>query len=150
MFKRGIRVCTGTGIGAALSTCIQSPNWYVAIPTSLSLTPRRERGNRPPRTRPPNLTGRSSLLARFLIWIGSDQERTFGPTITGLIYKHIEPERMILWDTKKRGGRPDTMKLIRETWVSFGAEAIFITSNKQGNDEMMRGCRKGAFFYTPY
>jgi hypothetical protein len=31
MFKRGIRVCTGTGIGAALSTCIQSPNWYVSV-----------------------------------------------------------------------------------------------------------------------
>lgn len=30
MFKRGIRVCTGTGIGAALSTCIQSPNWYAS------------------------------------------------------------------------------------------------------------------------
>ena len=31
MFKRGIRICTGTGIGAALSTCIQSPNWYEAL-----------------------------------------------------------------------------------------------------------------------
>lgn len=30
MFKRGIRICTGTGIGAALSTCIQSKDWYVA------------------------------------------------------------------------------------------------------------------------
>ncbi|KAK0750507.1 hypothetical protein B0T18DRAFT_437692 [Schizothecium vesticola] len=69
MFKRGIRVCTGTGIGAALSTCIQSPDW-------------------------------------FLIWIGSDQEKTFGPTISGLIHKHIEPARMILWDSKERGGRP--------------------------------------------
>ncbi|KAL8342015.1 hypothetical protein RB598_003772 [Gaeumannomyces tritici] len=103
MFKRGIRVCTGTGIGAALSTCIQSPDW-------------------------------------FLIWIGSDQEATFGPTITGLIYKHIEPERMILWDSKKRGGRPDSVKLLKETWDNFGAEVIFITSNKQGNDEMMQGC----------
>ncbi|KAK0622538.1 hypothetical protein B0T14DRAFT_580826 [Immersiella caudata] len=103
MFKRGIRICTGTGIGAALSTCIQSPNW-------------------------------------FLIWIGSDQEKTFGPTITGLIYKNIPPERMILWDSKKRGGRPDTVKLLKETWDSFGAEVIFITSNKQGNDEMMQGC----------
>ncbi|RMZ74312.1 non-ribosomal peptide synthetase [Pyrenophora seminiperda CCB06] len=105
MFKRGIRICTGTGIGAALSTCIQSPNW-------------------------------------FLIWIGSDQESTFGPTITGLIHKHIEPERMILWDSKKRGGRPDTMELLRDTWTRFGAEVIFITSNSQGNDEMMRGCKK--------
>lgn len=28
MFQRGIRICTGTGIGAALSTCIQSKAWY--------------------------------------------------------------------------------------------------------------------------
>jgi hypothetical protein len=35
MFKRGIRICTGTGIGAALSTCIQSPNWYVSPPILL-------------------------------------------------------------------------------------------------------------------
>ncbi|KAF2030896.1 hypothetical protein EK21DRAFT_111563 [Setomelanomma holmii] len=104
MFKRGIRICTGTGIGAALSTCIQSPDW-------------------------------------FLIWIGSDQECTFGPIITGLIKRHIEPERMILWDSKKRGGRPDTMELLRDTWTRFGAEVIFITSNMQGNDEMMQGCR---------
>ncbi|KAF2844680.1 hypothetical protein T440DRAFT_313997 [Plenodomus tracheiphilus IPT5] len=104
MFKRGIRICTGTGIGAALSTCIQSKDW-------------------------------------FLIWIGSDQERTFGPTISGLIHNNIEPERMILWDSKKRGGRPDTMELLKDTWNRFGAEVIFITSNMQGNDEMMQGCR---------
>ncbi|SPQ25707.1 5ae41152-2301-4fa9-9a42-00ca209dd214 [Thermothielavioides terrestris] len=103
MFKRGIRICTGTGIGAALSTCIQSPNW-------------------------------------FLIWIGSDQEKTFGPTISALIYNNIPPDRMILWDSKKRGGRPDTVKLLKEVWYSFGAEVIFITSNRQGNDEMMQGC----------
>ncbi|KAF1970661.1 hypothetical protein BU23DRAFT_473456 [Bimuria novae-zelandiae CBS 107.79] len=104
MFRRGIRVCTGTGIGAALSTCIQSPNW-------------------------------------FLIWIGSDQERTFGPTITGLIHNNIEPGRMILWDSKKRGGRPNIMELLKETWEVWQAEVIFITSNMQGNDEMMQGCR---------
>lgn len=80
---------------------------------------------------------------RFLIWIGSDQEKTFGPTISGLIHNNIEPDRMILWDSKKRGGRPDTMKLIRETWVNWRAEVIFITSNKTGNDEMMQGCRAG-------
>ena len=80
---------------------------------------------------------------RFLIWIGSDQEKTFGPTITGLIHKHIEPERMILWDSKKRGGRPDTVQILTETWKIWRAEVIFITSNKQGNDEMMQGCRAG-------
>lgn len=106
MFKRGIRICTGTGIGAALSTCIQSENW-------------------------------------FFIWIGSDQEKTFGPTISRLIHDNIPPERMILWDSKKRGGRPDCMDLLKTTYKSFGAEVIFITSNMQGNDEMMQGCREG-------
>ena len=83
LYKRGVRICTGTGIGAALSTCLQSPDWY-------------------------------------LIWIGSDQERTFGPTIAGLIHRHIGPERyvvvylflftgsdnhhrLLLWDSKVRG-----------------------------------------------
>jgi hypothetical protein len=87
----------------------------------------------------------SDTPPRFLIWIGSDQEKTFGPTITGLIYKNIPPERMILWDSKKRGGRPDSVKLLKEVWDSFGAEVIFITSNRQGNDEMMQGCRAGTF-----
>ena len=42
-------------------------------------------------------------VSRYLIWIGSDQEKTFGPTISGLIHKHIGPERMCLWDSKARG-----------------------------------------------
>lgn len=53
---------------------------------------------------------------------------------------------MILWDSKKRGGRPNTMELLKDTWESFGAEVIFITSNMQGNDEMMQGCRAGRNF----
>ncbi|KAH9901176.1 hypothetical protein C8Q73DRAFT_233673 [Cubamyces lactineus] len=105
LYKRGIRICTGTGIGAALSTCIQSPYW-------------------------------------FLIWIGSDQEKTFGPTISGLIHRHIEPERLILWDSKVRGGRPDTMKLLRDVYKSWNAEVVFITSNYIGNSEMMEGCKE--------
>jgi hypothetical protein len=105
LYKRGIRVCTGTGLGAALSTCLQSPNWY-------------------------------------LIWIGSDQEKTFGPTISGLIHDNLGPERLTLWDSKKRGGRPDLMKLIKETYTSWDAEVVFITSNYQGNKEMMEGCKE--------
>ncbi|KAF8531749.1 hypothetical protein JB92DRAFT_3080866 [Gautieria morchelliformis] len=85
LYTRGIRVCTGTGLGAALSTCIQSPNWY-------------------------------------LIWIGSDQEKNFGPTISGLIHRHMGPERLCLWDSKKR--------------------VVFVTSNMQGNSEIMQGCKE--------
>ncbi|KAF5383475.1 hypothetical protein D9757_006122 [Collybiopsis confluens] len=102
--KRGIRVCTGTGLGAALSTCLQSPDWY-------------------------------------LIWIGSDQEKTFGPTIAGLIHNNLKG-RVTLWDSKQRGGRPDTMKLIKEVYESWNAEMVFITSNWIGNKEMMEGCKE--------
>lgn len=97
--------------------------------------------------------------SRYLIWIGSDQEKTFGPTISSLIKRNLGPERMTLWDSKKRGmidklfcidccmhhivvgGRPDVMKLIREAYQSWGAEVVFITSNLQGNRQMMEGCK---------
>ncbi|CAE6535541.1 unnamed protein product [Rhizoctonia solani] len=104
LYRRGIRVCTGTGIGAALSTCIQNDQW-------------------------------------FLIWIGSDQEKTFGKTISTLIEQNIPPERRILWDSKM-AGRPNTVKLIEEVYRSFDAEVVMITSNYNGNREMMVGCRK--------
>lgn len=39
------------------------------------------------------------------------------------------------------GGRPDTMKLLKETYNTWEAEVIFITSNYQGNREMMEGCK---------
>ncbi|KAG9248127.1 hypothetical protein BJ878DRAFT_580307 [Calycina marina] len=62
MFNRGIRICTMTGIGAALSTCIQSPTY-----------------------------------------------------ISSLIHNNMEPERMIPWDSKKRGDRPDATQLLKDT-----------------------------------
>ena len=55
-------------------------------------------------------------------YLGSDREKTFGPTITGLIHQHIGPERLLLWDSKLRGGRPDTMKILKDTYDAWGAE----------------------------
>ncbi|KAH9998969.1 hypothetical protein BJV77DRAFT_1064469 [Russula vinacea] len=63
LYKRGIRICTGTGIGAALSTCLQSPDWYLIWIADDEISP----------------------------YPGSDQEKTFGPTISGLIHRHIGP-----------------------------------------------------------
>ena len=40
------------------------------------------------------------------------------------------------------GGRPDVMKLIKEVYTSWQAEVVFITSNFQGNQEMMEGCKE--------
>ncbi|KAG8744335.1 hypothetical protein FRC10_010315 [Ceratobasidium sp. 414] len=104
LYKRGIRICTGTGIGAALSTCLQSDQW-------------------------------------FLIWVGSDMLKTFGPTISELITRGVGPDRCILWDTKK-SGRPKTMRLLAETAEKWQAEVVFITSNWDGNEELMQGCKR--------
>lgn len=40
------------------------------------------------------------------------------------------------------GGRPDVMKLIKEVYDVWKAEVVFITSNLQGNREMMEGCKE--------
>lgn len=107
-------------------------------------------------------------LQRFRTWnfpdcsinTGSDQEKTFGPTISSLIHRHIGPERLLLWDSKKRGGRPDTMKILKEVYHYWNAEGtarifsfvdllakrsstvVFITSNYIGNSEIMEGCKE--------
>lgn len=89
LYRRGVCICTGSGVGAVLSTCLQSPDW-------------------------------------FFIWIGSDLLNTFGPTLFEMIERRIPPERRIVWDTKLRGGRPDTMKLLENVYHTFGAEVCFL------------------------
>jgi len=42
-------------------------------------------------------------VCRYLIWMGSDTEKTFGPEVNDLIRKHLLPHRATIWDTKKRG-----------------------------------------------
>ncbi len=73
LYKRGIRICTGTGIGAALSTCIQSPYWYVAV-TRLPSPCAAKRTHL--LTRLPALALSFAcafcvLPSRYLIWIGT-------------------------------------------------------------------------------
>ncbi|PSR81910.1 hypothetical protein PHLCEN_2v6205 [Hermanssonia centrifuga] len=123
LYRRGIAICTGSGIGAVLSTCLQLDNW-------------------------------------FLIWIGSDMEKTFGPILFDMIKRKIPKERYILFDTKKEGCRPDTMKMLKDVYVAFNAEGephrrllavewftnrvlvVIITSNPVGNAELMEGCKE--------
>jgi len=85
LYRRGICICTGSGIGAVLSTCVQLDNW-------------------------------------FLIWIGANMEETFGPVLFDMIKRKIPKERYIVFDTKKEGRRPDTVKMLKEVYQSFQAE----------------------------
>ena len=108
-----------------------------------------------------------------MIWIGSEQAKTFGPTISGLIRRHMGRERITIWDSKYQGtysiarfrplyldlksavvgGRPDAMRLVNEIYTSWRAEVVFVTSNPQGKREIMEGCMKAgipAFVGSPY
>ena len=58
----------------------------------------------------------------FLIWIGSDMEKTFGPVLFEMIARKMTKERYILFDTKKEGRRPDTMKMLKDIYIAFKAE----------------------------
>ena len=49
-------------------------------------------------------------------------EKTFGPTIGSLIHDNLGSERVLLWDSKARGGRPNTMKILKEVYKSWEAE----------------------------
>lgn len=49
-------------------------------------------------------------------------EQTFGPVLFDMIHRTMPKERYILFDTKKEGRRPDTMKMLKEIYVAFKAE----------------------------
>ncbi len=81
-----------------------------------------------------------------------------------MIHRTIPKERYILYDTKKEGRRPDTMKMLKDVYVAFKAEGecinssigvarasthmnvtpvvVLITSNPAGNAELMAGCKE--------
>lgn len=54
---------------------------------------------------------------------------------------HCAKYQAVLRHSVLAGGRPDVMKLVREAYYSWGAEVVFITSNYQGNTEIMEGCK---------
>src|SRR5258706_14371613 len=104
LYRRGICVCTGSGIGAVLSTCVQLDNW-------------------------------------FLIWIGFDLQKTFGPIIFDMIQRKIPQDGYILFDTKKEARRTDAIKMLKDIYEAFNAEAGIVTSNPTGNADLMQGCK---------
>lgn len=55
-------------------------------------------------------------------------EKTFGPVLFDMIHRTIPKERYILFDTKKEGRRPDTMKMLKDVYVAFKAEGKFCLS----------------------
>ncbi|MBW0470936.1 hypothetical protein O181_010651 [Austropuccinia psidii MF-1] len=91
-FTKGVAICTGSGIGAVGSTCIQHDDWY-------------------------------------LVWIGSDLEKTYGKDFVNFISEKIEPHRLLIWDTKGPLGRPDVNVELARIYQEWNAQvALFIGS----------------------
>ncbi|THG97906.1 hypothetical protein EW026_g4190 [Hermanssonia centrifuga] len=68
------------------------------------------------------------LDKRFLLWIGSDIEKTFCHVLLATI-KHTIPKERDILRMKIEGRRPDAMKMLKDIYVAYKAEVILITSN---------------------
>ncbi|KAH9454101.1 hypothetical protein Pst134EA_013195 [Puccinia striiformis f. sp. tritici] len=107
LFNRGVAICTGSGIGAVGSTCIQHDDW-------------------------------------FLIWIGADLEKTYGADFIHFIRSKIQPERLLIWDTKGPLGRPDVNVELERVYKSWNAQvALFIGSPSLNKSVLMTSRARG-------
>ncbi|WAR56364.1 hypothetical protein PtB15_7B212 [Puccinia triticina] len=104
LFDRGVAICTGSGIGAVGSTCIQHDNW-------------------------------------FLVWIGADLERTYGIEFMNFIKSKIQPERLLIWDTRGPLGRPDVNVELARVYKQWGAQVALFIGSPALNKSVLRTSR---------
>jgi hypothetical protein len=120
MYRSGLYVVTGAAIGVALSVFLQ-----------------------------PDPKSRWHLL-----WIASRIEETYSTTALAdlrdvfarqspdrIFHQEDFESRVTLWDTRQRG-RPELMPLIETHVKAKDVEVVFVTSNPQGTEEILRGCRE--------
>lgn len=76
----------------------------------------------------------------------SNIEPTYGRTIIPDLKKSFESEpegtfesTVQMWDTRVKG-RPNVMDLIEETVRAHNLEMVFVTSNRKGTTDTIRGC----------
>ncbi|OAV90555.1 hypothetical protein PTTG_08305 [Puccinia triticina 1-1 BBBD Race 1] len=104
LFKRGLAICTGSGIGAVASTCLQHDSW-------------------------------------FLIWIGPNLETTYGKELMELIYNRIPENRRLIWDTRGPLGRPDVVRLLKDTHQYWNAEVTLFVGSPEMNNNVLQSSR---------
>ncbi|KAG0138909.1 hypothetical protein CROQUDRAFT_55507, partial [Cronartium quercuum f. sp. fusiforme G11] len=73
----------------------------------------------------------------FLIWIGADLKKVFGP-VYELIESKIPEDRRVIWDTRVLQGRPDVVSLLEETYRSWDAEVVLFIGNPKLNKTVLR------------
>ena len=69
-------------------------------------------------------------------------QNTFGPVLFDIIDRQIPKERFVVFDTKKEGRRPDTMKMLKDIYVAFGAEGMWQPrSGQRGHRDLIMESR---------
>lgn len=76
-------------------------------------------------------------------------EKTFGPVLFDMIHRTIPKERYILFDTKKEGRRPDTMKMLKDVYVAFKAEGEVFRPSQRENIIYRRLPQPSSLLPTP-
>jgi len=118
LYRKGVVICTGSGIGAVLSTCVQLDNWFlILIGSNLEETFGSE------------LMGivKRNLLCEEKSWVRGDESTTaLDCTAIG---GRVRGRRCILFDTKE-GRRLDAVKMLKDVYAAFEAEgSLFFPSH---------------------
>jgi hypothetical protein len=71
-----------------------------------------------------------------LVWSTRDPRATYGDALVDEL-EAAQPDALV-WDTTKRG-KPNLLELAHETYRDFGAEAVFVVSNKAATTLLVRG-----------
>jgi hypothetical protein len=74
-----------------------------------------------------------------LVWSTRDPRATYGDALVDEV-QAAAPDALI-WDTTARG-KPDLMALARHAVEDFGAEAVFVVSNKRGTWHVVHGMER--------
>jgi hypothetical protein len=71
-----------------------------------------------------------------LVWSTRDPRATYGDALVDEVLR-AQPDALI-WDTTERG-KPDLLRLAREAYRDFDAEAVFVVSNKPATTALVHG-----------
>jgi hypothetical protein len=74
-----------------------------------------------------------------LVWSTRDPRATYGDALVDEVLS-AQPDALI-WDTTERG-KPDLLRLAREAHRDFGAEAVFVVSNKPATTALVHGLER--------
>ena len=75
-----------------------------------------------------------------LVWVAKSVKKTYGEEFAELL-RTCPADRLTIYDTAERGGRPDVGGMAVEVARRIGAQVVIITSNPSGSKAVVDTCR---------